>query len=385
MERLGGIILQNKPISRQLVTKWRILGARRGGLVITMPKSRTFRATSINFAAKKGQASSRTKNPPSKQPLPYKTPTRKSPLPSQSTPSANSNSSPFKHRIIPIVFGGITLFTLSAYGTYLAVAYFKSPSSSSSSKTTTSGTPPIFPQSQADVSTVYNEIAPTFDASVELTESLMGITKLRKKLAAEARGNVLEVSIGTGRNLDFYDWKSSEKGATDKSIKSFTGLDKSAQMLDIAKQKFSLSASSAKTTIPVRWIVQDATSEALLPSPTPSGKYDTILSTMSLCSVSDPVAMLHNLSSALAPSGRILLLEHGRGRWNWLNKILDDGAAGHAEKFGCWWNRDLGAVVEDAARGSGLEVVEVRRKHGGTTWWIKLRKREREVARQLHL
>lgn len=209
----------------------------------------------------------------------------------------------------------------------------------------------------------------------------MGLTKLRRKLALEARGDVLEVSIGTGRNLDFYDW-SGEKGSNkkkttpageyDTAIKSFTGLDKSAQMLDIAQRKFS----ATKTSIPTRWVVQDATAQPLPPSPSQTGKYDTILSTMSLCSVSDPAALLHNLSSALEPSGgRILLLEHGRGRWQWLNRILDNGAAGHAEKFGCWWNRDLGVVIEEATKQTGLEIVQVKRKHGGTTWWVELRKR----------
>ncbi|KAH8808439.1 S-adenosyl-L-methionine-dependent methyltransferase [Xylogone sp. PMI_703] len=379
MEHLARRIVSPGPMRTQLIRDLRIFEVRRGRLlVIPVPKPRAFRTVSSNLAAKKGQSTPRNKKAPVSQHLPYQTPTRKTPLPDPATlTNPKPASNPLKNRIIPIVFGGITLFALSAYSAYLIVAYYKTRSPSRPSSPPSSTTPPpISPQSQADVSKVYNEIAPTFDASVELTEKLMGITRLRKKLAAEARGDVLEVSIGTGRNLDFYDWKKAGRGspASHKSIRSFTGLDKSPQMLDIAKRKFTVSSTAKTVEIPIRWIVQDATSEALPPSPSPSGKYDTILSTMSLCSVSSPVAMLRNLSAALAPSGRILLLEHGRGKWDWLNKILDDGAMGHAEKFGCWWNRDLGTVIEEAVKESGLEVVEVRRKHGGTTWWVELRR-----------
>ena len=51
--------------------------------------------------------------------------------------------------------------------------------------------------------------------------------------------------------------------------------------------------------------------------------------------------------------------------------MLDRTAGRHAERHGCWWNRDIGAVV----RQSGLEVVEIKRWHLGTTWWVELRPR----------
>jgi methyltransferase OMS1 len=41
----------------------------------------------------------------------------------------------------------------------------------------------------------------------------------------------------------------------------------------------------------------------------------------------------------------------------------------HALEFGCHWNRDIGKIIEE----SGLEIVELKRKHLGTTWWIELR------------
>jgi len=75
--------------------------------------------------------------------------------------------------------------------------------------------------------------------------------------------------------------------------------------------------------------------------------------------------------------GRILLLEHGRGYYGWLNNVLDGLAASHADHYGCWWNRDIGAIVKE----SGLEVEYIRRYHIGTTWEVVLRpSAEEEVA-----
>ena len=46
-----------------------------------------------------------------------------------------------------------------------------------------------------------------FDMNLDKTEWRIGVTKLRRRMAAAARGHVLEVAVGTGRNLEFYDWE----------------------------------------------------------------------------------------------------------------------------------------------------------------------------------
>jgi methyltransferase OMS1 len=91
---------------------------------------------------------------------------------------------------------------------------------------------------------------------------------------------------------------------------------------------------------------------------------------MGLCSMPNPSRLLAHLGTMVnAENGQILLLEHGRSRFAWLNSLLDKHAAAHADKHGCWWNKDIGKIVED----SGLEVVAMRRYHLGTTWWVELR------------
>ena len=216
----------------------------------------------------------------------------------------------------------------------------------------------------------------------------MRLPSLRRKLVSQAHGDVLEVSIGTGRNLEYYVWdfkghngvgKVAKTGGIKRGkVRSFTAIDKSGEMLEIAHEKFS---KTFPGILGVRWIVGDAEGE--IPAPPKNAnersgnlvgkKYDTVVQTMGLCSVGDPVGLLRNLGNVVnEEDGRILLLEHGRGSWEWLNGVLDRFAEGHAKEFGCWWNRDLGQIVKE----SGLEVVKMKTVwwHGGTTWWIELKK-----------
>ena len=117
----------------------------------------------------------------------------------------------------------------------------------------------------------------------------------------------------------------------------------------------------------VEFLVQDATRP--IRSPPPAG-FDTIIQTMGLCSTPDPVQLLKHLATlANQEHGQILLLEHGRSHYQWMNDMLDSLAKAHANKHGCWWNQDIGRIVNE----SGLEIVELKRYHLGTTWWIELR------------
>lgn len=120
---------------------------------------------------------------------------------------------------------------------------------------------------------------------------------------------------------------------------------------------------------PLGRICRFVTQSAHDPILAPPGGFDTVLQTMGLCSTTDPVKLLQHLASITKADGQILLLEHGRGYFNWLNRILDKDAAKHADRYGCWWNKDIGQIVAE----SGLEVVKLKRYHFGTTWWVELR------------
>ncbi|TQS35951.1 hypothetical protein Golomagni_03613 [Golovinomyces magnicellulatus] len=299
------------------------------------------------------------------------------------TTNQNLSNAPNINRInrlryhpVSLFIGGTAVACFAGYITYTAIGFYRLRSKPAPSE----------PSTQVDFSSRYNSIAKTFDDTVDSTEYWLGLTSLRKKLISRAHGEVLEVSIGTGRNLAYYDWFIKGRNGVSQpgvkssvrrgKVKSFTAIDMSPQMLEIAQKKL-------EALIPgiqgVRWIVGDAAVRGTIPKlpllgEKDDGKYDTIVETMGLCSARDPVALLRNLGECIKEEeGRILLLEHGRGRWNWLNAMLDKSAEEHAQTFGCWWNRDIQKIVEE----SGLEIVQIKNPkwwHGGTTWWVELKK-----------
>ncbi len=115
------------------------------------------------------------------------------------------------------ILGGLAVYSFTAYGFYLYKTYTQTVAASKQLHI------PL------DVSDRYNYTAKSFDDEVNLTEKLVGIGRLRRKLSKKAYGNVLEASVGTGRNMQYYPLG---------SIKSLTMVDQSAQMIDVAKRKF---------------------------------------------------------------------------------------------------------------------------------------------------
>ena len=248
-----------------------------------------------------------------------------------------------------------------------------------------------------DTSYRFDATATTFDDETDLVELTTGIGRMRKQLVRRAHGKVLEVAVGTNRNGGCYD--------LDK-IESLTLLDQSEVMMEKAQAKWRESHPDYEQC---RFVTQSAL--APIP-PAPASKpqdddhgYDTILSTMSLCSTPEPSLLLRNLATSLSPTStsrtppstsstalswlgssepkpypppRILLLEHGRSHYAWLDHILDRTASEHALKHGCWWNRDIGQIVED----SGLEIINMRRRLLGTMWLVELRLPDRARGKE---
>ncbi len=232
------------------------------------------------------------------------------------------------------------------------------------------------PAQDSDVSGRYNSNARTLDNSVDFYEQFSGIRRWRKRLAREAEGHVLEVSAGTGRNSDYYKLK---------KCKSLSSVDLSGPMVELAEKKFKRLYPKYDQPVPQQPPVAFVTQSALEPLPdsiieevTRSGGYDTILQTMGLCSTPKPARLLMHLGTLAHPErGKILLLEHGRSHYDWLNNILDKMASERADKQGCWWNRDIEQIIED----SGLVVERMRRKHLGTLYIVEARpKRHSDTA-----
>jgi len=126
-----------------------------------------------------------------------------------------------------------------------------------------------------------------------LTHFTMGQAQLapyRRRVVAGARGRVLELGIGSGRNLPFY-------GDT---VDDIIGIDPSREMLALAQP--TLSAFATKVTL----LAQSA--ESL---PLQDRSIDTVVVTWSLCSMPDPGAALREARRVLKPEGELRFVEHG--------------------------------------------------------------------------
>mmetsp|Transcript_24776 Transcript_24776/g.53441 ORF Transcript_24776/g.53441 Transcript_24776/m.53441 type:complete len:267 (+) Transcript_24776:55-855(+) len=203
----------------------------------------------------------------------------------------------------------------------------------------------------------FQKIAHAYDDEIEKDEVVMGINLLRRALLYfHAKGTVLEVGAGTGRNLGYYPGKS--------TVSKIILTDSSEKMLLRAKEKLSNMSSDERG----RYQVMEADAANLRSFP--DNSFDTIVDTFGLCSFDDPVAVLKELQRVCKPDGKILLLEHGRSKsYIGLSGYLDKHAERHAKNWGCVWNRDIDKIVES----SGLKTDTLDNWHFGTTYYIVCR------------
>jgi ubiquinone/menaquinone biosynthesis C-methylase UbiE len=148
----------------------------------------------------------------------------------------------------------------------------------------------------------------------------------RRRLAAAARGRVLEIGSGTGAQLRWY-----APGAEVTALEPDEGM------------RARLSARAARARVPVT--VAGGRAEEL---PFAAGSYDTAVSAFALCTVNDPAAVLAELRRVLVPGGTLLLLEHVHLTWE-PGRALQAAAAPAwaAVAGGCRLDRDtLGAAQE---------------------------------------
>jgi ubiquinone/menaquinone biosynthesis C-methylase UbiE len=195
------------------------------------------------------------------------------------------------------------------------------------------------------------EIARRYDAfarwyaRLDLLDPLTGLRWLRRRHLARARGDVLVVAAGTGMDLK-------PISATGR----LTAVDISPRMLAVA------AARAARAGRAVGWGVMDAQALALA-----GGSFDTVVSTLSLCTFPDPVAALREMARVCRPNGRILLLDHGVSNRPWLARSQQQRDAAHARKLGCHLTRDPHQLALQA----GLRPRDVRRVVFGTHYLIE--------------
>lgn len=185
-----------------------------------------------------------------------------------------------------------------------------------------------------EISEKYDWFARWYDW-VEGVPDRLGVRRLRRRLFRRASGKVLEVAVGTGKNLSYY-----------PSDCRIVALDLSREMLRVAQNR------AAKLSMDVLFLVADA--EAL---PFRSNSFDTVVSSLSTCTFPHPLGGLKEMGRVCRHGGRVLLLEHGRSDRGAAARFQDRHADHFAKPLGCHWNREPLRLVREA----GLKVTAVQR------------------------
>lgn len=163
------------------------------------------------------------------------------------------------------------------------------------------------------------------------------ISKQRQKIVPFAEGVVLEVGIGSGQNLPFYD---------PIKVSRIIGVDPDDHIWKRSTKR--------RADCPIEIERIGLSGEDI---PLEKNIADTVVVTYSLCTIPDPVKALNEMNRILKPGGQILFTEHGKAPdtniHKWQNRIdpIWKKIAG-----GCHSGRDIPALFHEA--GLTLETLE---------------------------
>lgn len=167
----------------------------------------------------------------------------------------------------------------------------------------------------------------------------LGMARRRRDLLTGARGKVLEIGAGTGLNLPLYP----------------AGLDE--LVLTEPGRRFGDHIDLTRAPAGVKARLERAPAEEL---PFEDAGFDTVVSTLVLCTVSDPHRAVAEIARVLRPGGRLLFLEHVRADQPWRRSLQRRSARAWASfADGCQCDRPTLATIE-----SQLQVESTRR----ATW-----------------
>ena len=159
--------------------------------------------------------------------------------------------------------------------------------------------------------------------------------KQREKIIPNAKGKVLEVGIGSGLNLSFYD--------PDK-VTELVGIDPSLELWEKRQPIKDLGFHYEF----IKGVAEDM----------PFGKdsFDTIVITYTLCSIPDFQSALESLRKVLKPNGKFLFCEHGKAPDK--SVLLTQNAINPIWKLiggGCNINRDIPSIIN----GNGFKILNL--------------------------
>jgi ubiquinone/menaquinone biosynthesis C-methylase UbiE len=162
--------------------------------------------------------------------------------------------------------------------------------------------------------------------------------KYRRRALEPARGETLEIGFGTGLNLPYYP----------EAVTKLTVIDSENMLPERVERRI------AACPIPVTKMQLDAQGRL----PFDDHTFDTVVTTLTLCSIADTAAALAEVRRVLKPGGQFAFFEHGRS---------DDPKVARRQDFfnpiqkiigvGCNMNRRIDKLIEDA----GFQLAQLDR------------------------
>jgi ubiquinone/menaquinone biosynthesis C-methylase UbiE len=152
----------------------------------------------------------------------------------------------------------------------------------------------------------------------------------RQRIVGLAEGRVLEIGVGSGMNLPFYNERATE----------VIGLEPHPRLLQMASHK--------PEAAPTKLIEGSAQS-----IPLDAGSIDTVVTTWTLCTIADVAVALAEVRRVLKPKGKLLLVEHGLAP--------DENVQKWQHRLTPLWRRLAGGChldrpIADLVRGSGFRI-----------------------------
>ena len=162
------------------------------------------------------------------------------------------------------------------------------------------------------------------------------VARQRQKVVPLVEGKVLEIGIGSGLNLPFYD---------KSKIDELWGLDPSEELSDMAKKV------ADSENIEVNFISSGA--EEI---PLPDKYFDSVLITYTMCTIPEVARANKEIKRVLKRGGKLIFCEHGEApdenirKWQKRINPFWGKLAG-----GCNINRKIPSLIQNA----GFEIVEL--------------------------
>ena len=201
---------------------------------------------------------------------------------------------------------------------------------------------PAIQEEKERIRHLYEQEAPIYDRAMRVAERLL-LGGAREWVCGRARGEVLEIAVGTGRNLAYY--------AADICL---TGIDLSPAMLTLARRRAEEMGRDADLRLGDAERLEFA-----------DESFDTVVCTYSLCTIPNDAQAVSEMRRVLRLGGKLLLAEHVRSPvgivravQRLLEPLADRFAADHLLREPLDLVRAEGLAVEELERPK-LGIVEV--------------------------